>query len=292
MAEALADPAAEAREAAALAALMEAARRRQREAGDASPLPPRFLLESARSMAAHMGMSEARMQEALGEMALWQLFLPAALGAQTWDFAAVRERTPWSYRRLRAALEPLRARPQVATAVFHMAGFPLVCALVGAAWRELHDGPLHLLVARRNLGWFRLGANRWVGEASEILDTSPAGLRRLMAGLRSGSIRRLLILADGPQAPGPAGVRALGGVSPSLGIRTGLLARLHGLGVPLAPITHEWEAGRLVVTPRPVLDPATVDRSGAIDAVAGRLEDLLRRRPEQWLNWSAARIRT
>jgi hypothetical protein len=292
MADSFADGAAEAREAAAFAALIETARRRRQAAYERSPLPPRFLLESAQSMAAHMAMSEGRMQACLAPMALWQLYLPSALGAEIWDFAAVREHMPWSYERVRVALAAMESRPQVVSTVFHMAAFPLICVLIGAVWRDMHDGPLHLLVAGRNMAWFRLDNNRWVGGAVEVMSTDPAGLRQLMAGLKTGSIRRLLILADGPQAPGTSGAHALDGVSPALGIKTTLLAKIHALGIPLAPITHEWDESRLVVTPRPVLDPATLSETETIDAVVRHIEDLLHRHPEQWLNWSAARIRT
>lgn len=292
MAEDLARSTAEAREAATFAALIESARRRQQAAHEKSPLPPRFLLESAQSMAAHMAMSEQRMQDCLAPMALWQLYLPSALGAETWDFAAVREHMPWSYERVRAALAAMEARPQVVSTVFHMAAFPLICVLIGAVWRDMHAGPLHLLVASRNMGWFRTANNRWVGDHVEVLSTNPSGLRQLMAGLKTGSIRRLLILADGPQAPGGAGTRALDGVSPALGIKTSLLTKIHALGIPLAPFTHEWDGGRLVVTPRAALDPAVLSETETLDAVVGHIEELLRRHPEQWLNWSAARIRT
>jgi hypothetical protein len=292
LAEDLALATAEAREAATFIALVEAARRRQQAAQEKSPLPPRFLLEAAQSMAAHMAMSEQAMQDGLADMALWQLYLPSALGVDTWDFAAVREHMPWSYERVRAALAPLESRPQVVSTVFHAAAFPLICVLIGAVWRDMHDGPLHLLVASRNMAWFRTDKNRWVGDEIEVLSTSPAGLRQLLAGLKQGSIRRLLILADGPQAPGTQGARALAGISPTLGIKTTLLAKIHALGITLAPFTHEWETNRLVVTPRAPLHPATLGETETIDTVVRHIEDLLRRHPEQWLNWSAARIRT
>jgi hypothetical protein len=281
-----------AHEAEAFRALIGGARDRLRAAQEKSPAPPRFLLESARSMAAHMGLSEASMQDRLGPMALWQLYFPSVLGTTVWDFAAVREHMPLSYERVRAALAETASRPQVVTTLFHMAAFPLMCVLVGAVWRDMYEGPLHLLVAKRNIGWFRAENNRWVHDEIEVVHTDSAGLRQLMAGLKDGSIQRLLILADGPQAPGRPGTRALAGVSEDLGIRTTLLSRIHALGIPLQPITHEWDQDRLVVTPRALLDPETVDETGMIDAVVGHVEDLLRRHPEQWLNWSAATIRT
>jgi len=283
---------AEAHEAGAFAALIGAARARQQAALAKTPLPPRFLLENAQSMAANVGMSEAQMQACLEPMALWQLYLQSALGAKPWHFAAVRENMPWSYERVRAALAPLEERPQLVSTIFHMAAFPLICVLIGTVWRDMHEGPLHLLVATRNLGWLPLKDGRWGDEPVYVINTTPSGLRQLMGGLKSGSIRRLLILADGPQPPGTPGTRALDGVSPTLGIKTALLAKIHGLGIPIVPFQHEWETSRLVVTPRPALDPATSSESETIDGVAGHIEDLLRRRPEQWLNWNAARIRT
>ncbi|RYY53457.1 MAG: hypothetical protein EOO24_64325, partial [Comamonadaceae bacterium] len=129
---------AQAREAAMFAALLASARQLQAEAQAKSPATPRFVLESARAMAAHLGMPEARMQEFLVPMALWQFHLQAAIGARTWDFAAVRECMPWSVQRLGAALQPMQSRAQVAHAAFHMAGFPLVCALVGTVVRDAY----------------------------------------------------------------------------------------------------------------------------------------------------------
>lgn len=292
MSEGLVDAAADAREAATLAALLHGARLRRQAAYERSPATPRFLLESAQSMAAHMAMSEQRMQECLEPMALWHLYLPSALGTRTWDFDAVREHFPLSYARIWAALAQQESRPQLVTTVFHMAAFPLVCILVGAAWANVHDGPLHLLVARSNLSWLRTEGNRWIGETVKVLGTSPAGLREMLAGLRAGSIRRMLILADGPQAPGAAGTRVLDGISPRLGIKTTLLNKIHDLGIPLAPIAHDWEADRLMITPCPLLDPDVIGSTETLDAMVGHIEALLRRRPEQWLNWGAARIRT
>lgn len=286
----MADP--EAREAVTFGTLIEAARQRQQAAWAKSPLTPRFLLESAQSMVAHTAMSEQSMQECLAPMALWQLYLQSAIGAEVWDFAAAREHMPWSYERVRLALLEMEARPQVVSTIFHMAAFPLLCTLIGAAWRDMHKGPLHVLVASTNMGWFRVGKNRWIVDTVDVLHTAPAGLRQLMAGLKTGAIRRLLILVDIPQAAGTVGTRALDGISPSLGIKTTLLAKIHALGIPLVPITHEWNADRFVVTPRPPLDPAIVTQTETIDTVAGYVEDLLRRHPEQWLNWTAAKIRT
>lgn len=280
------------RESATLAELFEAASARQRTAREKTPLPPRFLLEGARSMAAHMGMSDPQMQDRLERMALWQLYLPAALGGRAWDFAAVRQHFPSTFARLRETFAALEERPQIVGLLYHMAGYPLVTAAIGAVWRELHDGPLHYLVAGRNTGWLNMPNNRWIRENVVVLDTRPAGLRALVSGLGDGSIRRLLVMVDGPQQPGTPGTRTLAGVSMTLGFRTTLLARIHALGIPLVPVVHEWSAGRLIVTPRTPIEPAVLGPEAAIDAVADTLEDLLRRRPEQWLNWNAAGIRT
>jgi hypothetical protein len=278
------------REAATFSDLIDAARLRQR--GATSAAPPRFILEGAQSMASHLALSEEDLQASLAPLAFWQLHMPATIGASTWDFAAVRERLPHAYAQVRAALEPLESRPQLVSTVFHMAAFPLVCSLIGAAWRDIHDGPLHALMAARNMGWLRLGGNRWVLDTVEVISTDPAGLRQLARGLKDGSIRRLLILPDGPHRPGTPGVRALEGVSAGLGVKTTLISRIHGMGIPIAPFIHEWEDGALRVTPRPVLDRTTHDEAQVMGIMAGHIEDLLRRRPEQWLNWNAARLRT
>lgn len=290
MTEDLDEAAAEAREAATFRAVIEAARQRQSNAEAKAPIS-RFVLESAQSMARHMAMPEQEMRDRLPRMALWNLHLQSALGAKVWDFETVRHETPWSYARVRTALAALESRPQLVTAVFHMAAFPLVSALVGSAWRSLHDGPLHALIASRNMGWFRLDHNRWIPEAADLVSTDAEGLWRLLAGLRDGSITRLLILTDGPHAPGTLGTHTLDGACPSLAIKTSLITILHTLGIPLVPITHAWEADRLIVTPRPVLDPKVMSQDETIKAMVAHTEALLRRHPEQWLNWSAAGIR-
>lgn len=85
------------------------------------------------------------------------------------------------------------------------------------------------------MAWFRTEKNRRVGAAVDVVSTDPVGLRRLLAGLKDGSVRRLLILADGPQAPGTPGARALDGVSSALAIRKALLAKIHALGIRSRP---------------------------------------------------------
>jgi hypothetical protein len=271
-----------------LAELIAAARSRERDAKSA----PRFILEGAQAMASHMGLSGEAVQASLAPMAFWQLHLPAALGETPWDFATVRDRLPHAYAKVRGALEPLEAHPQLVSTVLHMAGFPLTCALIGAAWRDMRAGPLHVLMAARNIGWLRLGANRWVLDAAEVISTDPAGLYQLARGLKDGVITRLLILPDGPHRPGAPGVRALEGLSAGLGVKTTLIATINRLGIPIAPFSHEWRDDALVVTPHPVVESSTHGDVEAIDIMAGYIEDALRRRPEQWLNWNAARLRT
>lgn len=279
---------AEARETEVLAGLIAAAQSRARN----TVAPPRFILEGAQAMASHMALSAETLQASLAAMAFWQLHLPATLGATPWDFAAVRERLPHAYATVREALEALESHPRLVSTVFHMAGFPLVCALIGAAWRDMRAGPLHVLMAARNIGWLRLGANRWVQDAAEVISTDPAGLYQLARGLKDGAIKRLLILPDGPHRPGEPGVCALEGLSAGLGVKTTLIETISRLGIPIAPFSHEWSNGALLVTPHPVLDPATHGAAEAIDIMTGHIEDVLRRRPEQWLNWNAARLRT
>jgi lauroyl/myristoyl acyltransferase len=60
--------------------------------------------------------------------------------------------------------------------------------------------------------------------------------------------------------------------------------------IPVLPVTHAWESDRLVIEWQPLIDGA--DPSAGVDAIAALIERLLRRHPEQWLNWAAARIRT
>ncbi|HEY0962249.1 MAG TPA: hypothetical protein VGE69_07825 [Pseudomonadales bacterium] len=275
-----------------LSTLFALAHARQREAQARAPQPPRFLLESARSMAAHLARDDTQMRASLDALALWQFYLPAAMGTSSWDFAMARECLPVSFARVHAALQALETRPQLVIVAYHMAGFPLLSSLVGSALSTMRRRPLHMLVATNNLGWLKRAVERWNEPDAHFIGTQPRDMRLLLGGLRDGSIERLLILVDGPHAPGPAGTRALPGISPGLGFRTPLLERLHALGLPLLPITHHWHDEQLVVTPHALLDPARVDATATIDAIAAHIETLLRAQPEQWLNWAAARIRT
>jgi hypothetical protein len=191
----------------------------------------------------------------------------------------------------------LESRSQVVIAAFHTAALPLVGALAAAALADVRSGPRHLLISKGNMGWLRLAGGRWVLEAAEIIPTDPAGLRRLMSGLKSGAITRLMILVDGPHAPGGRGTRALASLSPALGFRTGLLTTILSMGIPIQPLTHVWESNALSLTWHPLLDPAGADECDraaehGVSTVAASIEGLLRSQPEQWLNWTAASIRT
>jgi hypothetical protein len=276
----------------ALAALWADARKRQRDAQARSPQPSRFLVESARAMASHLALPEAQVEACLDDFALWQFHLPAAVAINNGDYARTREALPATFARVHAALQQHEVWPQLVLVAFHMAGFPLLTALLGAALGELRQRPLHALVASNNLAWLRRDRERWEACGTHFIGTQPRDMRELLIGLRNGSIKRLLILVDGPHAPGAAGTRALPGISNTLGFRTALLERLHALGLPLLPITHGWRDERLVITPQALLDPACIDADATIDAIATHIETLLRTQPEQWLNWAAARIRT
>jgi hypothetical protein len=288
--------AAKAHETALLETLFASARRLQMASEAKSPIAPRFLLEAARSMARHMGMPDPRMKACLPSMAFWQIFLPSALAGDTSWFTEPGLHMPWSFESVRDGVAEVETWPQVVFAGFHMVAFPLIAAMLGAACKGLHNGP-HVLVARRNMGWLRIESGRWAFEAGEVISTDPAGLRRLIAGLRSGEIQRLVILVDGPHPPASRGTRALSNVSPTLGFKTGLLTRILSMGIPVRPLTHFWESNHLQVKWHALLDPAR-DRGGidaaehGIATLASLFEDLLRRHPEQWLNWAAASLRT
>ena len=65
-------------ESATTASLFAAARELQDAASAKPSFPPRFLLESARCMARHVGMTDQRMQDLLPQLAHYQIFLPSA----------------------------------------------------------------------------------------------------------------------------------------------------------------------------------------------------------------------
>lgn len=279
---------AQATETAFLGGVFAEARTAMEEASSRQPFPPRFTKEGARCMAGHLGMPESRMKELLRDAALYQVFLPAAIVANPAQCQAAARNAPVSFEKVRSALAAVEQHPQVVVLAFHMSGLPLVSSLVDAAWTDLDAGPKHLLLAARNMSWLTQDSGSWVAERGTILGADRAGLRQLLTGLRAGTIRRLLAMVDGPQAPGGPGTRALSGISAGLGFRTGLVSTVLGLGIPILPLLHFWDGERLVVECGPVL--TSVDNG--IDAMAGHIESLLRRHPEQWLNWPAASLRT
>jgi len=280
--------AAKAREAATLETLFASAHSLQQASEARSPLPPRFLLASAQTMARHLGMTDGEMKARLPSMAFWQMFLPSALAGDTSYFTEARFRLPCSFECVREGLIEMESLPQVVIAAFHMAAVPLIGALLAQAYAGLEGSRGHVLVSKRNIGWLQRESSRWTFDAVEIIGTDPQGLRRLMDGLKRGEITRLLILVDGPHPPGSRGTRALSDISPTLGFKTSLLTRILSMGIPIRPLTHVWEPDGLSLKWRPFLGPT----DDGVSMVASLIEGLLRSHPEQWLNWAAASLRT
>jgi hypothetical protein len=275
-------------EAAFLKGLFERAREAMDGASASGRFPPRFVMEGGRSMARHMGITEPRLAELLPAASLYQYFLPSVLAADTSNFTQIESRLPESFALIRDKFSELESHPQLVILTFHMSGLPLLLALTNGAYRQLRSGPCHVMVAPRNMGWLAVENGRWVREACKVIVANSAGLRRLVTGLRDGSIERLGALVDGPDAPGNPGTRALSGISPTLGFRTGLLSHILSMGIPVLPVLHYWRCERLAIEFGPLL----TSPADGIDAVAGIIECILRRHPEQWLNWTAARLRT
>jgi lauroyl/myristoyl acyltransferase len=274
------------REAATIGAWLTAAH--QRQGAHVGPMPPRLVAENARTLAACMGMTPAAAAEAAMAMAFWQMFMPAVLASDPANFREARTRLPRSFEIVRAGVAGVAAHPQLVFAAFHMTAFPLLAAMLVPAVADVHGRRGHVLVAQRNMAWLRTDAGRWVEDVSDVISTDGRGLRRLHAGLSDGSIRRLLILVDGPHPPGP-GTHALTGISPALGFKTGLLRKLLGMHIPVLPLTHTWSEQGLHVEWQPFLPD---EPAAAIATTAGLIESLVRRHPAQWLNWGAARIAT
>jgi hypothetical protein len=239
-------------------------------------------------MARHVGMTDQRMQDLLPQLAHYQIFLPSAFSADTRNFTEATSRFPVAYHRVRSALDALESHRQLVVCAFHMSAVPLIATLVGAAWAEVHDGPLHAMFATRNLSWLRTESWRWTADTGTFLGGDRADLRRLITGLRDGSIERLLILVDGPHSPTGPGTRALNNLSPALGFKTGLLRSILSTKIPVLPLTHFWEADRLTIDAHPLLAAG----GDGISEIAEMIEDLLRSHPDQWLNWPAASLRT
>jgi hypothetical protein len=260
-----------------------AARQRQAEYG--GPMPPRLIAENVRTMSAYMGMTQSAADAAAPAMAFWQMFLPSVLTRDPANFTDVRRRLPQSFDTVRRGVAGAAACPQLVFASFHMALFPLVASILVPSVAEVHGERGHVLVAEQNMMWLRREAGRWVPETADVISTDVRGLRQLRAGLRDGSIRRLLILVDGPHRPGP-GTHALTGISSTLGFKTGLLRKIIEMRIPILPLTHGWDENRLELEWQPLLPD---EPEAGVATIAGLIESLLRRRPEQWLNWGAAR---
>jgi len=270
-------------EARTIAVWWAAARRQQSEHGGA--VPPRLVAENARTMAAYIGMAPSAVEAAVRWMPLWQMFLPSVLGRDSANFTDVRARLPHSFDIVRRGVAEMAAHRQLVFAAFHMAAFPLVAAMLAAAVFDEHGERGHVLVAQRNLAFLTLESGRWVSEVANVISTDARGLRQLHAGLRDGSIRRLLILVDGPHRPGP-GTHPLTSIAPTLGFKTALLRKLLSMHIPVLPLTHAWSEYRLELEWQPLL---VDDPDRGVAATAALIESLLRRYPEQWLNWPAAR---
>ena len=257
--------------------------------------PPRFVLESARTMARHLRMPDHRMQELVPSMGLWQAYLPSAIGRDSAIFTEARFRLPWSYEVVRSAVAEMESHRQIVIVMFHMAALPLVGALLGAACAETHSLRCHTLLAPGNIAWLNTQSGRWIVDACEAISADQAGLRRLISGLRQGTITRLLILPDAPYPPGRTGTRTLTDINPTLAFKTGLLSKILAMGIPMRPLTHVWESGAVELEWHPFLNRTDAsngsDTEEAISRVASLIEGLLERHPVQWLNWSATSLR-
>jgi len=197
----------------------------------------------------------------------------------------VRSRLPHSFRAVRDGVARYAAHRQLVYAAFHTTGFPLLAAMLIPSVGEVHGERGYVLVAQQNMVWLRTDAGRWVAELADVISTDIGGLRQLHAGLRDGSIRRLLILVDGPHRPGP-GTHPLTTMSSTLGFKTALIRKLIEMRIPVLPVTHRWDTTGLEIEWQPLLPD---DPAAGIETTGGLIESLLRRHPEQWLNWAAAR---
>lgn len=258
---------------------------RLRQSQHNGPMPPRSMVEAVRTMAGYLGMTPSEAEAAGPEMAFWQMFLPSVMGSDRANFADVRERMPRSFSVVRDGVAAHSAPPQLIYAAFHMVGFPLLAAMLIPAVGEVHRSRGHVLVAHRNMAWLKTDSGRWVAELADVISTDPRGLRQLQTGLRDGSIRRLLILVDGPHRPGPD-THPLTSIAPTLGFKTALLRKLVEMRIPVLPVTHCWGANGFEVQWQPLLPE---DPAAAFATTAELVESLFRRHPEQWANWSAAR---
>jgi lauroyl/myristoyl acyltransferase len=258
---------------------------RLRQSQHTGPMPPRLIAENVRTMAEYMGMTAAAAETAAEAMAFWQMFLPSVMGSDPANFTDVSARLPHSFEIVRDGVARAASHRQLVFAAFHMTAFPLLAAMLVPSVRDVHGERGHALVARQNMVWLQTASGRWVAELADVISTDGRGLRQLQTGLRDGSIRRLLILVDGPHRPGP-GTHPLTSISPALGFKTALLHKLIEMRIPVLPVTHAWSDRGLELEWHPLLPD---DPDACMATTAGLIESLLRRHPEQWLNWAAAR---
>jgi hypothetical protein len=151
-------------ESATTAALFAAACEFQKAAGARPSFPPRFLLDSARCMARHVGMTEQRMQEILPQLACYQIFLHSALTADPRNFTEAPSRSSAAYHQIRSVLDALESHPQLSW-----------CA--PSTWPRCRSsrpsspppGPkstsaADAMLATRNLSWLRTESWRWTAD--------------------------------------------------------------------------------------------------------------------------------
>lgn len=258
---------------------------RLRQSQHAGSTPSRLIAENVRTMAAYMRMTPEAAETAAPSMAFSQMFLPSVIGSDPANFTDVRTRLPRSYGIVRDGVARVASHRQLVFAAFHMTAFPLLAAMLVPAVFDEHGERGHVLVAQQNLAWLQTASGRWVPEVADVISTDARGLRQLQSGLRDGSIRRLLILVDGPHPPG-SGTHPLTSLAPAPVFKTALLHKLAGMGIPVLPLTHCWNADGLELEWHPHLPDDPVE---SVVTTAGLLESLLRRHPEQWLNWATAR---
>lgn len=289
------DEAARVHEHATLAALFASAHAVRDAAIARTQDPPRFIVEGAKTMARHLGMPDRRMQELVPSMALWQAYLGSVFGKDATIFTEARSRFPHSYEVVRSAVADMEQHRQVVFVAFHMAAMPLIAAFIALACVETRGCQGHVLLSPLNVARLQAQGSRWVLDVSNVVTADPAGMRRLLSGLREGTITRLLILPDGPHRSGGPGTRTVTNFAPAVAFKTGLLSRIMAMGIPVRPLTHAWEGRALALNWHPFLNKmgalGETHPEEALSRMASLIEDLLLRHPEQWLNWNAASLR-
>jgi len=269
-----------------LAGLFAEARRNMLAASRRKPYPSRMMLAGVQTMGRHLEYSEAEIAALLEPTVLHQCFLPPVLGAHQTVLTEIPRHLPDSFEQMRSHVSAQQYGGPVVVLLFHFSGMPIVGSLLNHAWLARGLVNPHLLIAPRNASWLNHDHARWLREAAETIVADRSGLRRLMTGLLHGGISRLVLLADGPQDPAVSGAATVAGI-PALGFRTGLLHWLLSSGITVIPLIHYWEGERLRLEWRDPLSP-----ENGIESVSKLISELLRRHPEQWLNWPAASLRT